>query len=337
MKPTMQDVADLAQVSRATVSRVLADSANVSQDKRAIVLAAVQKLGYKPHKKFRNQHRLFICISPTQKTDPFSHDIIKGIKTGIHTFRAKHDIEFLGEEQASADQRLPASILDPLGQADGLVILGILPLTEQQLLLHDRKIPAVIIHGVGSSEVFSYIGIDERRAMLEIVSELAQLGHKRIGYIHGPEDCLDHQERLRAFKLGLLSSRLPVDSSLVVFSSDWDQESGYKAASALLTTAAPSAIITANDQLALGVYRAAEELGWKIPEELSVVGFGDLACAQHAQPPLSTISVPLESIGKWAVALVCANIADSDFSPVRLTVPASYRRRNSVAGVNYTP
>ena len=326
MKPTMQDVAGLDKVSRATVSRVLADSANVSQDKRAVVLEAVRKLGYKPHKKIRNQHQVVVCVSPTQQTDPFYCDIIKGIQEGIRIHRAKHHLEILENEQ------LPEPTSNALGQAEGLLIIGNVQMTEQQSTqLHNNNIPAVVIHGVGSSEFHSYVGIDERRAMIETISELVQLGHKRIAYIHGPEGDIDHQERLRAFKLGLLSAHLSVDPQLIIFSSDWDQAGGYAAAKRLFTSASPSAVITANDQMALGVYRAVEEAGLKVPHDISVVGYGDLDIAKHASPALSTISVPLESMGKWAVALLCAKIADQDLSPVRLTVPASYHKRNSVA------
>lgn len=333
VKPTMQDVADLAQVSRATVSRVLADSPNVSQDKRAQVLEAVRKLGYKPHKKLRPRYQMLICISPTQKTDPFHEQILDGIQDVVRTYKLKLSrLQLQADSSRQPHRQFPPSMAKAVSQAQGLIILGNIPMSEQQYLhLHQNGIPTVIIYGIGNSQLCSYVGIDERRAMIEIVSELMQLGHKNIAYIHGPEGNLDHRERLRAFKLGVLSAHLADSLKLIIQANSWDRQGGYEAAVRLLTSYKPSAIITANDLMALGAYRAVKEAGFRIPEDVSVVGFGDLECAKNADPPLSTIAVPLRSIGKWAAALLHTKIVEQELAPVRLTVPTVFRQRDSTA------
>jgi len=333
VKPTMQDVADLAQVSRATVSRVLADSPNVSMDKRTLVLEAVEKLGYQPHKKLRPRYQLLLCIAPAQRTDPFHEHIFEGIQDAIRTHKLKlSKLQLQANTSKHSHKQFPPSMARAISKAQGLIFLGNIPMSEQQYLhLYQNKIPAVIIHGIGNSQLCSYIGIDERRAMIEVVNELTQLGHRRIAYIHGPEANLDHQERLRAFKLGVLSAHLADSLKLIALATSWDQQGGYEAARRLLTTHAPSAIITANDLIALGAYKAVKEAGLRIPEDISVVGFGDLDCAKDADPPLSTITVPLQSLGKWAVALLYTKIADRDLAPARLTVPTIYRSRQSTA------
>ena len=333
MKPTMQDVADLAQVSRATVSRVLADSPNVSMDKRALVLDAVQKLGYKPHKQLRPRYQLLVWIAPNQKTDPFYEHILQGIQNAIRTHKLKLSVLQPQAFSAKNPQRqFPPAMAKAIAQAQGLIVLGNLPLSDEHYMyLHQNGMPAVIIHGTGNSQLCSYIGIDERRAMIEAVNTLVRLGHRRIAYIHGPEDNLDHQERLRAFKLALLSAHLAESLPMIVLANNWGQQGGYEAARQLLTTTVPSAMITANDLMALGVYKAVREAGLRIPDDVSVVGFGDLKCAGEADPKLSTVSVPLQSIGGWAVALLYSKLADSDLTPVRLTVPTVFRSRGSTA------
>lgn len=333
MKPTMQDVADLARVSRATVSRVLADSPNVSMDKRALVLDAVEKLGYKPHKKLRPRYQLLVCIAPHQKADPFHTHIIEGIQAAVRTHRLKLSrLQLQAFSSRPPQRQLTPSMAKAIAQAQGLIILGNLPLSEEHhLYLHQNGIPTVIIHGTGSSQLCSYVGIDERRAMIKAVNELVRLGHRRIAYIHGPEDDQDHQERLRAFKLALLSAHLAESLRMIVQAKSWCQQGGCEAAGRLLTTFMPSAMITANDLLALGVYQAIKEAGLRIPDDISVIGFGDLDCANDADPPLSTIAVPLRSIGGWAVAMLYNKILDQDLKPVRLTVPTVFKSRGSTA------
>lgn len=328
MKPTMQDVADFARVSRATVSRVLADSVNVSPDKRALVLEAVQKLGYRPHKKMRTNIQILVGAAPAQENDPFYAEIVCGIERGLKINRVRMHMEL-------SQERFVDAIANACEEFHGVLLIGNANLHERvHNYLKQHNIPMVVIHGVGGAERYTYVNIEERRAMIEIISELAQLGHTDIAYIHGPNTDINYQERIRAFKLGMLSAHLSVNPQFIVYAPGWDEESGLQAAVQLLTDRRPSAIITANDLLAMGVYQALNQAGLKIPQDVSVIGFGDLECAKHMRPPLNTIAVPLQSIGEWAVASLCAQINDENLSPARLTVPTVYRKRQSVAKAN---
>lgn len=329
MKPTMQDVADLAQVSRATVSRVLGESASVSPHKRALVIEAVQKLGYEPHKKFRTNPGILMCVPLDYENDLFYSHIIEGVHLGIHSNRAKLIIEQPRGSSAGYSFNLTKNV-------QGIIIMGNLALRDSQYAeLQKQQIPTVIVNGAAESDEFSYIGIDERKTMIQVIQELVDLGHQKIAYIYGPSHDPIHQERLRFYKLGLLCSNLSVDNDLIRSAVGRCSDSGYQAAKQLLKTASPTAIMAANDQLALGVYRALHELRFKVPENISVVGFGDLEVARKIEPPLSTISVPLLSMGMWAASILCAFIRDQKTSNVRLSVPTNYIRRQSVAKADY--
>ncbi len=321
MKPTMQDVADLAQVSRATVSRVLADSTQVSQDKRSIVMAAVEKLGYKPHKKTHSRAELLVCVATNSNEDPFIDEIIAGIEAGTQIAKAKILFQYFKEETMANPEKQMRSQLET---AEGIIICGNIDLANQSGL------PLAMIHGVGNGENCSYIGIEERKTMIEIIHDLVSFGHRKIAYIHGPERDQNYQERLRAFKLGLLSAGISVDNRMIIHADNWDQKSGFAATKKLLSVANPTAIVAATDQLALGAYQNLEEMGFEVPQDLSIVGFGDLG-VKLGDILLSSVAVSFSSLGKWAVTSLCAQISDPEIASVRLLVPTVYRRRQSVS------
>lgn len=331
VKPTMQDVADLARVSRATVSRVLRGSANVSPEKQEIVLSAVEELGYKPHKKTRIISELLVYVSSSQVEDPFSALIMEGIHLGIRTYKAKLIVEELNDNS-------PKSFCSHIDANDihGIIIVGHMNFVDTDFAkIQKERIPVVLVQGAADSDVFSYVTIEERKAMMQTIQELVNLGHKQIAFIDGPKQDSSYQERLRSYKLGLLSARLSVESNLITAAEGWDRDSGYRTCKSLLKSGSPTAIITANDQLALGVYRALKELGCRIPEDISVVGFGDLDVAQHATPPLNTIAAPFISLGKWTVSLLCTLIEDKELPSTRLNLPALYKKRHSVGKANH--
>lgn len=316
VKPTMQDVADIAQVSRATVSRVLSERAQVSRDKREVVLEAVRKLGYEPHKKTYTNFELAVCVTPEQQKDPFYMPIIKGVQIGI---RGKGRV------------KLYTNSLPSLSGIDGVIIFGDIEVPSFFLDdLRQSQLPVVVVNGAQDIAGFSYVCIEERKAMIQVIQELVTLKHDKIAFIGGPLEDIGSQERLRSYKLGLLCSQLSVDNHLIVNTSDTSQAAGYIGAKNLLLLSSPTAIIAANDQMALGIYEAAAELQKQIPEDISVVGFADIEAAVQVNPRLSTVGIPLESMGKWGVSLLVSQINDPELSPARVSVPAEFVIRESI-------
>lgn len=321
----MQEVADFAGVSRATVSRVLADSQLVSAKKRNLVFDAVKKLGYKPYKNTKTAVSIGVYVLEDQMRDPFFSNILEGIQGSRSKFRIGLQLEH--PKVNSMNYSLPI-----VKGAEGIILLGDLPLPDSEYAkLKKLEIPVVVINGIVDCEEFSYINIEERKAMIQVIQTLVELGHARIAFIAGPDHDLAKQERLRAYKLGLLCAHLPVNKQLIITATQCDAVSGYEATIKLLQAQTPTAILTANDQLAVGVYQAVAEFGLKIPDDISVVGFNDLAVAKTLDPPLSSIAVPLASIGKWAVSLLVAQVLDPPLSQVRLSVPTELVARKSLS------
>ncbi|NLM25607.1 MAG: LacI family transcriptional regulator [Firmicutes bacterium] len=303
MKPTMEEVAELAKVSRATVSRVLSDSTNVSPEKRRLVLEAVKQLGYEPLKQTNVRVPIAVHISSSPDWTKFYEKILEGI-----------------EQAASAEKLL---IQDDLGQAKGLILLG-------NAAIKPSNVPVVVVDGLLEEEDYSLISIDERKAMLEAIQLLVKYGHRQIAFLNGPEHDIIRQERLRGYKLGILCARLPVNEALIQVATNWDRQSGYQATLQLLEQASPTALVAASSELALGAYQAIVDQGLKIPKDISLVGFDDLELTKELTPPMSRIDVSLVSMGKWAATLLKSLIDDEGRSPVRLNVPAVIRQTSSI-------
>lgn len=308
MKPTMEDVAELAQVSRATVSRVLSERALVSPAKRELVLAAVAKLGYKPHKKTYTNLKIGVVISEDQQNNPFYEPIIAGIHQGIY-----------GKGKVLIYSDFSSSLTD----IDGIITIGSCDYPQNFLeKLQEAELPAVMIGGSQDLDGFSTILIEERKAMIQVVQALVRLGHEKIAFVSNSLLDITSQERIRAYKLALLCNQLSVDNQLIITDSEIEK---------LLLSSKPSAIITVNDQVALALYEVASKLGFNIPQDLSVVGFGDIELALQASPRLSSVAIPYESMGKWAISLLTAKVNDQELTPVKLSVSGELIIRDSIS------
>lgn len=316
MKPTMEEVAELAQVSRATVSRVLSDSTKVSAAKRRSVLDAVEKLGYEPLKQSSIRVPIMVAASSSPGWERFYDRILEGIEEAAITEKVVID----SQEKDSK----------------GYILLGNASLSSFDFpSFKAANAPVVIIDGLLANDEYSSIGIEERKVMIEVIQTLVNLGHRQIAFIGGPEHDIMRQERLRAYKLGILAARLSVNNDFIYQALNWDQESGYYGVKELLSRCLPTAIVVANSHLALGVYDGIIEKGLRIPKDISVVAFDDLNLCNDTNPPMSTITVPLFSMGKWAVTILSGLINDPGRCPVRLNVPAVFCPRQSIGRVNY--
>src|SRR5207249_1077639 len=134
---------------------------------------------------------------------------------------------------------------------------------------------------------------------------LADLGHKRIGIVAGPQTTMTGQQRLAAAKTALRERGLRLDAALLSFAEAFSQEAGYRAARRLVhVPEPPTAIFCANDLVALGTLRAAREAGLECPDQISLVGFNDIPFAEYFAPPLTTVHVPQREMGVLAATLL---------------------------------
>jgi len=307
--PNIRDVARRAGVSVATVSFVLNEAQRhrirpKTQDK---VLDAVKELGYSPNVSARNlavgrSHILGVIVSDIR--NPFFPEITAAFQEAANL----NDMEAIVIHTNYDAQRTKESISRLLA----LQVPGVAVLTSQidpsvMELLASRGICAVYLDLGRVDRCVSNIAVDYEQGITSAIEHIRKLGHNRIGFIGGSPQLASAQRRKKAFvtgaaSLGALEART-VDSDFTV-------QGGYVACSKLLSGFRATAIIAANDLMAIGAMHAAYDRKIRIPEDLSIVGFDDIRFAQHTHPPLTTVAVPRSEIGRIAFEAVWAMISD---------------------------
>jgi LacI family transcriptional regulator len=175
------------------------------------------------------------------------------------------------------------------------------------------------------------IGATNWAGGLSATEHLTGLGHRRIGHVAGTPTLLCSRARLDGYRAGLESAGLPLDRDLVV-EGDFGYESGFRAATRLLSLAdPPTAIFAANDHMALGVYEAVRRMGRRVPEEVSVVGFDDLPETRWATPPMTTVRQPLAEMGMLAARTVLRLVQGQRVESPRLEMATELVVRDSTA------
>lgn len=294
---TSQDVADLANVSRTTVSLVLNDvaGANIPQPTRDKVLQAVKELGYVPNASARalaSQQARAIGMVMTRSpehiaSDAFLPKIIAGLLNGIKEARFRLLIETVDGDNPGAYVELARA-----KHIDGMIILT--PNTADQGLkkLQAMGIPTVLFGNMPGSAL-PYVQIDNRAAARKATQYLLDLGHRKIAFItNAPPSYSSAQYRLEGYQDALLGSGVPVRAELIEYG-DFSPESGFAAMQKILERDAGfSAVFVASDNVALGAKSALSQAGLTIPGDISMVGFDDLPWAAFSNPPLTTIRLP---------------------------------------------
>ena len=171
----------------------------------------------------------------------------------------------------------------------------------------DLPIPAVMAYGYTESRKIPSVVVNDQKAAYELVEYLIKKGHQRIGVISGKQDSIHTQDRLLGYQKALRDHHLIYDPELVC-SGDWTRRSGYECVEKLLRQEV-TAVFCMNDLMAGGVYDRADELGLRIPEDLSVVGYDNRELSSYYKPPLTTIELPLHDIGYRAAEVMMELLA----------------------------
>lgn len=310
---TLHDIARSAGVSIGTVSNVLNNTGRVGEATRDRVLQTVAALNYVPNKMAKSlktsQTNTFGVIAEdiTFFDTPIIVDGINdfceahGYSISLYNLRIDnkvHDHFYLLEQY---NDILTRNIL-ALSSAcvDGLIYIGIYKRNTELLpLIRELQLPVVYVYCYNSKEV-PYVTYNDYQGSLTAVRHLLERGHKRTGMICGPARTMITDNQLAGYRSALEEKGLPFDDSLVRYG-NLEMESGAYHAKRLMTLPEPpTAIFTANDVMAYGVYKYAAQAGLRIPEDLSVIGFGNLTFSGYTTPPLTSVSLPLHEIGYTA-------------------------------------
>lgn len=327
---TIRDVALLAKVSPATVSKVLNGAPYVSENARHRVLEAIDKLNYRPNTIARSLRK--------------SHTATIGLVTddleGVFTMAMMHSIE-----EAASAQGFSVFLCNSYGemsrerahlevllakQVSGIILmsgykvrergapaldLGAVPVVYLYQYTHDVPVPCIVPDDQGGGELGT--------------RHLLDLGRRRIALINGPLHFEAAQLRLMGYQDALKAHDVSFDPALVR-SGKWNEQSGYELAHELMTLPQPpDAIFCASDSMAAGALDALHELGVRVPKDVSVVGFDNRYFSSHQRPPLTTVALPLYEMGLLAGELLLNTIQGAPLRAELHRVPCALVKRLS--------
>jgi len=328
-RATLADVAQLAGLSTTTVSMVLNDRPNtrLSQDAADRVRSAAAKLNYRPNPAARGlrlgKTRTVGFISDEVTITRYASAMIRGL---LEEAEARDHTVLISESGRRADRIASALDLMLDRQADGIVF-GLMGAKQIEVpVLPDLP---VVIANATSSPGHPCVLPDEYRAGYEAAKYLLDRGHRRIGFIGRSEALLDPaiSATIGSRYAGLDAAMAEAGLSFAhqVDGRYWEPDFGYAGAREILDQTDVTAIVSANDRVALGAYQAAQERGLRIPEDLSVISFDDEYLASYLRPKLTTMQIPYLEIGRTALQL----LLDGD-APDRTLVPMPLQERASV-------
>jgi DNA-binding LacI/PurR family transcriptional regulator len=355
---TVKDVARQASVSVGTVSRVFNNHSNVSEEIRDRVLKAAVDVGYNrsvakdPPTNSRSIKEVgFLFYSPlhnvTAMNNPFWPYILDGVEREARQSHIKVIYQDIGEARETPQELLSAIQAMKLG---GILLVG--PADQDTVhLLKRLNIPIVLIANYVPGLSIDSVVCDELEGSLMAMNFLLKLGHRQIAYIdgsalHGAKSISKFyavERRRVGYYTALIDAGLPLVPELIE-SGDLGATSGYQACRRLLGRNVPfTALFCANDETAIGAVQALREAGLRIPEDVSIIGFDDIAMAAHLTPALTTIRVNKEALGSIAVKQLLerakepAGISTSTVLEVELILRDSVISPSSVSTYQYQP
>ena len=302
-------VAAEAEVSIATVSRVFNQPERVTERTRVRVVEVAERLGYRPNplgqrlRKGRTEAvGIVIATPPGRSADAFFLELVAGLGEGLG--EAGLDL-LVATCHSQAEELAHYRRLVEGQRVDALVLARSRQRDERIEYLLRHEVPFVV-HGRSeqTKKPFPYLDIDGERGFLEATRHLIGLGHTRIAMIAAPVDLNFAQHRLAGYRMAMREAGLEVPPQWVQ-PGDLSEDGGYRCALELLSLASvPSAILCANDLMALGVFHALRERGLRAGREVSVVGYDDIAAANYTDPPLTTLRQPFRDMGRRLVEML---------------------------------
>jgi LacI family transcriptional regulator len=303
--PTLQDVARMAKVSTATVSRCFNTPDKVIETTRDRVLEIVEEFGYTPHFGGRtlasNRSNTVGAIIPTIDNAIFA----RGIQAFQETL-AQNNVTLLIASSGYDPEREFQQIRSLISQgADGLLLIGHARPIKTYDFLQRRQIPYVVTWNYREDSNSFNVGFDNRKAGSKITNEILKFGHKRIAVITGHTEFNDRAlDRLNGVRDAMKSSGIS-ELNLAIISTTYSLKSGADAFEDFMTRKPrPTVIMCGNDVLATGAITRANEMGIKVPYDVSVTGFDDIDLAEVVQPKLTTVHVPHRRMGKSSAKLL---------------------------------
>ena len=331
MPLTLEAIAREAQVSRSTVSRVLNDAPNVSDETRRRVMAVVERHNFHPNAGARSlaagRTRVVGLVIPVAVTslfsDPYFPLLIQGIASACNA-RDYSVMLWLTDQQQ--EHKIIGKILHG-SMVDGVIIASALIDDPLVPALLDNQFPFVLVGRHPTDARVSYVDVDNRSAAREMVSYLIRLGYRRVAAITGPLNMIVGRDRREGY-LDALRSRSVASDPALIAEGDFTEEGGHVAMCQLFARGRqpggggpPDAVFVASDAMSLGALRALREADLRVPEDVALASYDDIPFAARTDPPLTTVRQPIQRAGAVAAETLFEIIEDTRTSPRRILLP----------------
>jgi len=341
-KVTISQVARTAGVGISTVSRVLNNHTQVNPETRERVLRIIKDLNYQPQQAARalrkgeqlpraeNESIGVIFDRWATPTDNYFSQIVQAIEGEVRSYNwnfllatPKNDLSSIFDLPRMIKERSIRGLIVVGGQIEAGVLES----------LRDKLEIVVMVDAETSLAGIDYVTCNNTKGAYEAVSHLINLGHQRIALIHGPSEHYFTKGLLAGYKQAHSAYKLKCNSELIVEKKGFYSEDGYQGMKKLLgKKPAPTALFS-NDEMSIGAMRAIREEGLQVPRDIAIVGFDDIGLSKQVIPPLTTIRVPREMIGKIAVRKIMEHVQKrGDYLPTRTLLPVELVVRQSCGG-----
>jgi LacI family transcriptional regulator len=306
MPVTLKDIAKKVGVSVTTVSRALNGYHDVGDAMRAQIIKVARELNYIPNEVARSlvktESKAVAVIIPRmyQKhmVQPSLFEIFPGISETLSKFG--YDLLVFSPQGNTSYYSFAEKY-----RTIGMIVIGSIDKDSAQITeLRQSNLPCVLVETPVLGKKICYIETDNEEGELLAVDHLFTLGHRRIGFVNGPGNSYVAQERLKGYQKALKKKNIPYDGRLVAFSNYMADDGAQKALEIVKNNPDVTALTFANDMMAIGALRLFHQLGVKVPEDLSMVGFDDVEFAALAMPALTTIRQQKYQFGKYAAQVL---------------------------------
>jgi DNA-binding LacI/PurR family transcriptional regulator len=324
----MVDVARLAEVSQQTVSRVVNAHPNVRPEVRERVLEAIERLNYRPNSAARA-----LATSRSMNLGVVSFGLAQhgpsvalfGIAEEARRHGYATSLVPLGDLSTESFQAAMDHLADT--NVDGVIALAPVHAAYAALDGLQAQFPMAIFDPA-AEEGSERIGIDETRGARLATRHLLELGHETVWHVRGPRGWKGTDARVRGWTEELSSRGL---FSPPPFAGDWSTGSGYRAGAEIAHRPEITAVFVANDQMAIGVVKALTDLGLRVPEDVSVVGFDDIPEAAYVHPSLTTVRLDFDEVGRRCVERILAIIQNGETTAPNHLIQPELLVRSSTA------
>jgi DNA-binding LacI/PurR family transcriptional regulator len=332
---TLEAVARVAGVSRATVSRVVNDSPRVSPDVRLAVEVAIRQLGYTPNRAARSlvtRRSDSIAVVITEPpgrlfSDPFFPRLVRGVSGAL----ADRDLQLVLLMPEHGEEVRTIRYLTG-GHVDGALLVSLHAEDPIPAALLARGVPFVFVGRPPVGANVSYVDVDNRQGGRRATRHLLESGCRRVATIAGPEDMPPGIDRLDGYREALREAHLGADAELVAHG-DFTSEGGAAAMERLLDRYPDiDGVFAASDLMAAGALGVLVTRGRRVPEDVALVGYDDSPIAAATQPALTSVRQPIEEMGPEAVHLLLDAIERADRPPRRVVLATDLVPRASSAG-----